>query len=238
MTASLILRGMFVGIVAGFLAFSFAKYFGEPQIDQAFAFEEHLDQGAAPELVGREVQSGIGLISGVLVYSASMGALFALAFANCVGHSGRLGPRGLSALLALAAFVAVIVVPALKYPANPPSIGDPDTIRERTHLFLLMVMLSVVAMVIAVNFATKLLPRHGAWTAALVGVGLYLLVINVGGSVFPPVVEVPDGFPAENLWQFRLATLGIQLVMWSALGLIFGWLTERDFRRLRLQSQR
>ncbi|MGY4495812.1 CbtA family protein [Pseudomonas sp. TE3610] len=238
MTASLILRGMFVGIVAGFLAFSFAKYFGEPQIDQAFAFEEHLDQSAAPELVGREVQSGIGLISGVLIYSASLGALFALAFANCVGRVSGLGPRGLSALLALAGFVAVIVVPALKYPANPPSIGDPETLRERTHLFALMVMLSVVAMVIAVNFAAKLLPRHGAWTAALVGIGLYLLVINLGGSVFPPINEVPEGFPAENLWQFRLATLGIHLVMWTALGLVFGYLTERDFRRLRWQSQR
>ncbi|EIK96376.1 hypothetical protein PMM47T1_12226 [Pseudomonas sp. M47T1] len=237
MIGSLLLRGMFVGIVAGFLAFSFAKYVGEPQVDQAFAFEEQLDQGPAPELVGREVQSGISLISGVLVYSAGMGALFALAFANCLGRS-RLGPRGLAALLALAAFVAVIVVPELKYPANPPSVGSLDTLRERTHLFLLMVALSVVAMVIAINFARNLLPRHGAWTAALVGIALYVLVMNLGGSVFPPVNEVPDSFPAEQLWQFRLATLGIQLVMWGSLGLIFGWLTERDLKRQRLAASR
>ncbi|WP_277963207.1 CbtA family protein [Pseudomonas sp. RIT-To-2] len=233
MTGTLFLRGLFVGILAGFLAFSFAKYFGEPQVDQAFAFEEHLDQGAAPELLGRELQSGVGLISGVLIYSATMGGLFALAFAHCLGRVSGLGPRGLSALLALAAFVAVVVVPGLKYPANPPSIGDPDIIRERTHLLLLMVALSVVAMVIAINFARSLLPRHGAWAAALIGIALYLLVVNLGGSVFPPVVEVPDSFPAEHLWHFRLASLGIQLVMWTALGLIFGWLTERDTRVLR-----
>lgn len=233
MTASLLLRGMFVGILAGFLAFSFAKYFGEPQIDQAFAFEEQLDQGPAPELIGREMQSGIGLISGVLIYSASMGALFALAFSSCLGRVGRLGPRGLSLLLALAGFVAVIVVPELKYPANPPSIGDPGLLRERTQLFLLMVTLSVVAMTLSIKFALALVPRHGLWTGALVGIGLYLLVVNLAGSVFPPVNEVPYGFAAEDLWQFRLASLGIQLVMWSSLGLIFGWLTERERARAR-----
>ena len=238
MTGSLLLRGMFVGILAGFLAFSFAKYFGEPQIDQAFAFEQQLDQGPAPQLVSREVQSGVSLISGVLIYSAGLGGLFALVFANCVGRTGQLGPRGLSLLLALAGFVAVIVVPALKYPANPPSVGDPQAIWERTHLFLLMVALSVVAMLIAINFARNLVPRYGLWTAALVGIGLYLLVVNLGGSVFPPVSEVPDSFPAEGLWQFRLDSLGIQLVMWTSLGLIFGWLTDRDFKRQGLTAVR
>ncbi|MGO9135375.1 MAG: hypothetical protein ACLP8A_15190 [Methylovirgula sp.] len=31
------------------------------------------------------------------------------------------------------------------------------------------------------------------------------------------------------LWRFRLAALGLQLVLWTAIGLLFGVLTERSF---------
>jgi len=82
MTGHLLLRGMLVGLLAGVLAFGFAKAFGEPQIDKAIAFEDHMAQmhGDAPEeeLVSREVQSTFGLFTGVVVYSVSLGGLFAL----------------------------------------------------------------------------------------------------------------------------------------------------------------
>ena len=45
------------------------------------------------------------------------------------------------------------------------------------------------------------------------------------------VDEVPEHFPATVLWQFRLAALGTQLVLWATLGLLFGWLTERRLQR-------
>ncbi len=40
MTGRLLVRGMLVGLLAGILAFGFAKVFGEPQIDKAIAFED------------------------------------------------------------------------------------------------------------------------------------------------------------------------------------------------------
>src|ERR1700761_7607089 len=82
MVGSLILRGLLVGLVAGLLAFGFAKFVGEPQVDRAIAFEAQMDaaKGDAPEpeLVSREVQSSIGLLTGVLVYGTAIGGLFAL----------------------------------------------------------------------------------------------------------------------------------------------------------------
>src|SRR5437764_909537 len=44
----------------------------------------------------------------------------------------------------------------------------------------------------------------------------------------PAVNEVPKDFPAVVLWRFRLASLGTQAVLWAALGLVFGALTERS----------
>jgi hypothetical protein len=38
---------------------------------------------------------------------------------------------------------------------------------------------------------------------------------------------VPEGFPAAVLWQFRIASLGGQAIMWGALGLLFGVAAER-----------
>ena len=46
--------------------------------------------------------------------------------------------------------------------------------------------------------------------------------------VLPGVNEVPAGFPAAVLWRFRVASLGIQVVLWTTLGLVFGALTERQ----------
>ncbi|MBV6661600.1 CbtA family protein [Pseudomonas yamanorum] len=242
MTGHLLVRGMLVGLLAGILAFGFAKTFGEPQIDKAIAFEDQMAQmrGDAPEeeLVSREVQSTFGLFTGVVVYSVSLGGIFALVFAYSLGRIGKVGPRGLAALLALAAFVTIIVVPGLKYPANPPSVGDPATIAQRTKLFFLMLLVSVAAAVIAINAARKLIASRGLWAGAILGVALYIVIVSVAGSLFPAINEVPEQFSAVLLWKFRVASLGIQLVLWTTLGLVFGAVAERKLSqpRARLNS--
>ena len=248
MTGQLLVRGMLVGLLAGFLAFGFASVFGEPQIDKAIAFEEQMSEmhaaaepGAAheheEELVSRGVQSTLGLLTGLLVYSVSLGGIFALVFAYALGRVGSVGPRGLAALLALAAFVAIILVPGLKYPANPPSVGDPDTIGQRTKLFFLMLLVSVSAMVIAINAARKLIASRGVWSGAILAVALYLVIVAVAGALFPTINEVPDSLSAVLLWKFRVASLGIQIVLWTTVGLTFGWLAERKIQPANTHSR-
>lgn len=234
MVGALLVRGMVVGLVAGLLAFGFAKIVGEPQVDKAIAFETQMDQAKGeapePELVSRAVQGTIGLLTGVVVYGTAMGGLFALVFAYAAGRAGRISPRELSALLALAGFVAIVLVPQLKYPANPPSVGDPETIRYRTGLFFLMLVLSITAMVAAVSVGRRLLTAHGIWTAALTAGAVFIVIIVAAQVLLPDISEVPHEFPAVVLWRFRVAALGMQLVMWTSLGLLFGWLTERGLR--------
>lgn len=231
MVGNLLLRGMLAGFVAGILAFCFAEIFGEPQVDRAIAFEEQMAQAAGdmqmPELVSRPVQSGIGLFAGVVVYGAAMGGLLALAFAYVQGRSSHLRPRATSLLLALGAFLTIAVVPDIKYPANPPSIGHPDTIVYRTELFLAMLVTSLVALVLAVALARRLQSRTGAWNAYLIAGAAFVAVIAITQILLPSINEVPDQFSAVVLWRFRLASLGIQLVIWATIGLLFGALTER-----------
>jgi Probable cobalt transporter subunit (CbtA) len=242
MVRTLLVRGMLIGIVAGLLSFGFLKIYGEPQVDRAIAFEERMDEEKAEfakrhgmpipeeqaELVSRPVQAGLGLFVAVMVYSAAFGGLFGLAFAFAQGRMpGELSPRALAALLALIGFVAIYLVPNLKYPANPPSVGNPDTIGVRTALYFGMIGISLVAIVGAVNFRRMLTQRFGGWNATLMVAAYYLAVMVVAALLLPTVNEVPDEFPAVVLWKFRVAALAAQLIMWTTLGLLFGGLTQR-----------
>lgn len=247
MAGTLLLRGMLIGIIAGLLCFSFLKIVGEPQVDRAIAFESQLDWAKAraaaqaliakglpapkeepePELVSRRVQAGIGLFTGVMVYNVAFGGLFALAFGLAYGRMGDFDPRTTAALLAALGLVAVYIVPNLKYPANPPSVGDPATIGMRTALYFSMIAISLAAMIAAGMLRLRLLARYGAWNAFLIAAGAYLIVVIVVGLVLPPVNEVPAEFPAVVLWRFRIASAGVQLIMWTTIGLLFGALAER-----------
>jgi hypothetical protein len=222
---------MLVGILAGLLAFGFAKIFGEPQVDRSIAFEDQMYQakGEAPEpaLVSRAVQSGVGLLTAVVVYGTAFGGLFALAFAFAYQRVGRLSPRVTAALLAGAGFVALVLVPELKYPANPPSVGQPETIGYRSELFFSMILISLAALGFAIMIAPRLSARYGSWYGALLAAAAFIGIIVVAQLLLPDINEVPDQFPAVVLWHFRVVSLGIQLILWATFGLLFGALAER-----------
>jgi predicted cobalt transporter CbtA len=234
---SLLVRGMLVGLLAAVLALGFAELFGEPQVDRAISFETREEQarGLPPEpvLVSRDVQKSAGIATAIGLYSVAFGGFFALAFAVAYGRIGRFGPRGTAALVALGGFVVLVLVPFLKYPANPPAIGNPATIDRRTALYFGLLATSLLLALGALRLGRQLLPRLGAWNAALVAGAVYLGLIALVQLVLPVVDEVPYGFPASTLWRFRLASLGTQLVLWATLGLVFGALTERRLRVVR-----
>jgi hypothetical protein len=254
MVRNLLIRGMLAGVLAGLLAFGFAKIFGEPQVDHAISFETLLDEAKSkadmskmstsgntgsmsmpaaeePELVSRQTQAGLGLFTGVVVYGAAFGGLFALVFAYAYGRIGSLSPRATAALLAGAAFLALVIVPELKYPANPPSVGNPDTIGQRTGLFLVMIIISIAAMVIAAAIGRRVAASIGNWNACFVGGAFFIAVIAIAQIVLPVINEVPKAFPADLLWRFRIASLGIEAILWTTIGLVFGVLAEKLLAR-------
>ena len=243
MTGKLLVWGMLLGLVAGLLSFGFLKIAGEPSVDRAIAFETAMEQAKAdeakakglpapaeyPELVSRRVQAGLGLLTAVAVYSTAFGGLFSLAFALTYRRMGNFSARATSALLAAAGFVSIYLVPILKYPPNPPSVGLAETIDMRTSLYFAMILISLAAVVAAGMLRLRLNPRFGNWNAALIAAGAYVIIVTAVAMALPDVNEVPEGFPAAVLWQFRIASLGGQAILWGALGLMFGVAAERAF---------
>jgi hypothetical protein len=224
---SLLVRGMLAGLAAGLLALVVAYLLGEPRVDAAIAYEEAHSHEHGMELVSRTMQSTAGLATGVLVYGVALGGVAALAFCFALGRIGRFSPRATAALLSAAALIAVYLVPFLKYPANPPSVGDPDTIGKRTTLYFLMMVLSVLLAVAAVILGKRLAPRLGNWYATVVAAAGFVLAVGLAYAFLPAVNEVPHDFSATLLWQFRLAALAIQLTLWTSFGVLFGHLAER-----------
>ena len=251
MVRDLLIRGMLAGLVSGLLVFGFAKMVGEPEVDRAIRWETAMDQAKADmhqgwamaaegELVSREVQASLGLFTAVVVYSTAFGGLFALVFAFAYRRVGNLSPRAVSALLAAGGFIGLYAVPSLQYPANPPAVGGPETIGLRTEFYFLRMLVSIAAMVAAVVLRTRLAPRYGGWAASLSAAAGYCVVLFVVANFVLPVIdEVPEGFPAVLLWRFRVASLGTQAIMWTSIGLLFGWLTELAItEKLRLPARR
>ncbi|MCP3758032.1 CbtA family protein [Streptomyces sp. TBY4] len=242
----LLVRGMLAGLIAGLFAFAVAYVVGEPSVRGSIAVEEaaaakeaapvsgHAGHGdAAPaeeeeELVSRPVQSTVGLATGVLVYGVALGGIASLAFSFVLGRAGRFGPRATAALTAAGAFVLVYLVPFLKYPATPPAVGNPDTIGQRTTLFFLMILLSVLLGVGAIILGRRLAPRLGNWNATLTAGAGFVLATGLAFLVLPDNTDaVKPDFPAALLWEFRVASIAVQLVLWTVFAVAFGVLAQR-----------
>jgi predicted cobalt transporter CbtA len=236
MEKRIIARGLLAGAMGGVLAFVFARTFVEPVITRALAYEESHEHGHehGVELFTRGVQANIGMGFGVLAFSVAMGALYAVVYCVAYGRVGNLSPRLLSVGLAGGMFLALYVIPFLKYPPNPPASSLEETIRQRTLLYLLMVALSASLLVAAVYLGHRLIAQFGQWSATLIGAGAYVLAIAIVTLVLPTIDETPDDFPADVLYDFRLYSLGTQLVLWAVIGLVFASMAQR----LLGQSQR
>jgi predicted cobalt transporter CbtA len=229
MEKRIIARGLLAGAIGGVLAFLFARTVVEPVITRALAYEESHEHGHehGVELFTRGVQANIGMGFGVLAFSVAMGALFAVVYCVLHGRVGNLAPRSLSVVVAGGMFLSLYLIPFLKYPPNPPASSLEETIRQRTLLYVLMVVLSAALLVAAVYLGHRLVAQFGQWSATLIGAGAYVVAIAVVMLVLPTIDETPGDFSADVLYEFRLYSLGTQFVLWAMIGLVFGSMADR-----------
>ena len=272
MEKRLILRGIAAGGLAGLLAALFTRILAEPWIQKSIdyqsthdAVESALRKAAGlaalppgPDIFTRSTQRNVGAPIGLIVFGMAMGALFAVIFVLVHRRYGdNLKPRVISVIIAGAAFLAIYMIPYLKYPANPPGIGHPDTIHARGNLYLGMVGVSIVSVIAAFFLARWLAARWGGWNATIATAIMFIAWMAVVMAIFPALghlhsnvvqygnvaTETPlplknaagqivyPGFPADVLFKFRLYSVLNQVLLWSTIGLGFGVLAERVVTR-------
>ena len=184
---------------------------------------------AEAELVSRETQSTLGLLTGTVLMGIALASTFSLVFAWAYGRVGAFGAPAVAALL-----------DARRLPRDHPRALDQvpgDAARRRqpghdrqTHPAVRRDDRDLRAgdgrgrAPVAAAFAAAGLVERGSLVAAG---AVFVVVIAVAELILPAVNEIPNGFPADVLWQYRLASIGMNAVLWSAIGLGFGVLAER-----------
>ncbi len=239
-----ILAAAVVGLLAGLLAAVVFSIGGEPRIEDAIAIEvarAELDAGAAAadhtathdpgDVAGSEVQisrstqRGVGLFGGTALAGAAFGALFGIAWwAMRIGQPDPFR-RALVAGAVLA--TTVTVVPWLKYPPNPPAVGDPDTISQRQASYVALIVVTGLAWLVAFALRQRLRDRRWSEPSVTVGAAAAGLAPVLAAMALLPSQGVELSVPANLIWQFRLMSLTGNAVLWTSLCVGFALLAQR-----------
>ncbi|MBT2488079.1 CbtA family protein [Streptomyces sp. ISL-96] len=229
-------RGLAAGGVAGLAAGLFSLLLAEPLMDRAIRLEEarsaakeHSHDAATAvqhheELFSRSTQH-VGLVVTAVIAGLALGALFALAYALVHRRTGlgeRPWPRALA--FGAAAFVAVSLLPGLRYPANPPGVGDSGTVASRQALWLAAVVIGILGMVLAWQVYVRLADRSDPVrqvAVAVTAVATLAVLFALPGN--PDEVPVP----ATLLWDFRILSLASHALLWAVFAGVFGALGLR-----------
>ena len=239
--SSVVTRALIVGLLAGLLAGVYLLLVVEPTVDQAIAIEDAAAE-AAPHLHAEEPlftrteQAGGGLLASI-IFGGMVSFIFGTVYAARRHRVAAATDFRRVLLLAAIAFATTALYPALKYPANPPAVGNSDTIDERTLQYLSLLAFGIVAAVVIGKLSAQLRPRFGEPTRVVL-LAIATVVIYGGGlALFPDSPDsIPHRIPAQLVWEFRIQSLGGLALLWAALGLGLGWSIDRMTSRAEIRS--
>lgn len=213
------------GAIAGTILGLINQVVVEPFIDKAIGIEmqRHI---AAGEIIDLNAQShyrlwqkGGEIVAGAIL-GMSIAALFGIVFAysrdSLPGHSNNNKKKAL--ILGGIMFVVLFLVPALKYPANPPGVGDPNTISYRESLYTAILAISGFS-ALGVAFLSRKLGNKQS--KKIIVPSIYAVVIASAYLLLPPN---PDKItiPTDLIVSFRIASGFTMGIFWGLLGIILG----------------
>jgi len=216
-----IVSGAIAGFVHGTINFALV----EPYLDQAIGLEneslfasgdaeDNLEFWAEYESYRIWQKSG-QVLAGVIL-GLAMGSLFGIVYA--LSRNSLPGKTDVtkSVILAGIMWLTIYIIPFLKYPANPPTVGDGETVMLRAILYVSFIALSGIGVVIFYKLSQKL--QNNKKYFGLFG---YVIFITILFFVMP---ENPDEItaPMNLVNEFRLmSVLGVSS-FWLSVGLILG----------------
>lgn len=218
--------GAIAGIILAFLNLGIV----EPYIDKAIGLEVE-KHGYSGENVNmaelsdyRYWQKG-GAFAGGAIYGVGLSSLFGVIFVFARNKLPGNNNKQKAIFLAAVLWFVLYLMVALKYPANPPAVGDPETIYYREALYLGYIMISGFAALglavtwnrIRINSKKIILPLI---YAAIMATAYLVMPSN------PDKIEIS----MDLVQTFRILSALTIGVSWAILGIIFGSLWDRYFR--------
>ncbi|KAG2480170.1 MAG: CbtA family protein [Thaumarchaeota archaeon] len=216
-----LLAGCFAGIIHGAANLAIV----EPYLDEAIGIENQNlfasgEEKDTPQFwveysAYRDWQKGGQVLAGAIL-GTSIGALFGIVFA----YSRKIlpGQHNVKKALVLAGimWLTIYLIPFLKYPANPPTVGDSETVVLRATLYLAFIAISGFSVIGFYQLSKKFQGRKKL--VAVIGYAAFMTAMFV---VMPPN---PDEIaaPMELVNGFRVMSVVAVSVFWLALGIILG----------------
>lgn len=169
----------------------------------------------------------LGFLIATLVVGLALGVLLAVVH-RLLRQDGE-DPWAAALRLGAAGFFALSLVPFLRYPSNPPGVGDSATIDSRSHLWTVTLVIGLVGVATAGLLARQLTTkavRRSLRQIAVAGV----LVATVALTFVLPDNTDEIAVPVGLIWQFRLLSLATLVLLWGGLAVTYGLLGERAAR--------
>jgi len=224
--AIVLISGAFAGLIHGTVNFAIV----EPYLDQAIGIEnqnlfESGEEEDSPqfwvEYEGYRVWQKSGQILAGMILGTSVGALFGIVFA--LSRNSLPGNNDVKRALVLAGimWLTLYLIPFLKYPANPPTVGDAETVVLRGILYLSFIAISGIGAIVFYKLSKKFKNRKKL--VSLIGYGIFI------SAVFFVMPENPDEItaPMNLVNEFRLmSVLGVSS-FWISVGIILGFFWNR-----------
>jgi MFS family permease len=146
-TITFIAITLLAGAIAGTILGAINQVAVEPYIEHAIELEmqntAQSDQAINPAefTAYRFWQKGGEIVAGTIL-GLSIGSLFGIVFAYTHRSIPGSDNKKKALLVAGTMWLILFLIPALKYPANPPAVGDPDTIYYRQSLYVAFLAIS------------------------------------------------------------------------------------------------
>lgn len=225
-----------VGLVSGLLVGGFHNLFTVPVMERAIILEEEraaAESGDAEDdeapLVSLGVQR-VGMTVGTGIYGAIMGLLFAGGYALLRRVVPGWQPLVVALVVGALGFWALSLFPFIRFPLNPPGVGEESTLTYRQGYQALFMILSLAGMAVLLFALQQANNRFAALYQRLRVGGLVLLAYAVFAIVIVFVIPGnpdPVPVPVDLLELFRTLTMVGQFLQWSLLaggvGLALMW---------------
>ena len=221
-----ILSGALAGTILGIINLGLV----EPYIDQAIGIEiqnsvssgENVDLS---EIAHYRIWQKSGEVVGAAVYGISLGALFGIIFAYSKNALPGSNNKKKALFLAGILWFVLYLVVAIKYPANPPAVGNPETIYYREALYVAFIAISgFTALILAL-----LWKRVKINSKKIVFPLVYAGIMTAAYLVMPANPD-PINISMELVQNFRVWTAVTIGIFWGLLGIIFGSLWDKFIR--------
>jgi hypothetical protein len=221
-----ILSGALAGTILGIINLGLV----EPYIDQAIGIEIQNSVSSGEnvnlsEIAHYRIWQKSGEVVAAAVYGISLGALFGIIFAYSKNALPGSNNKKKALFLAGILWFVLYLVVAIKYPANPPAVGNPETIYYREALYVAFIAISgFTALILA------LLWKRVKINSKKIVFPLVYAGIMTAAYLAMPANPDPINISMELVQNFRVWTAVTIGIFWGLLGIIFGSLWDKFIR--------